>query len=154
MAEGSQDTAARVRFVRNDPRKSVDARIQAVSEDGGRFTVAIAPKESGEATKREFKITEKTRLVFFNVGLGGAKPAEGYHVRGWLVEGADDTADELMLSRPEKTAPKKSDDKKPDDKKPSDKKPSDKKPSDKKPSDKKPDDKKPDDKKPSDKQEK
>ena len=51
--------------------------------------------------------------MFFNVGPKGAKLTEGYHVHGWLVEGSDDTAEELMVSRPEKPADKKPTDKKP-----------------------------------------
>jgi hypothetical protein len=101
LAEGSQDTAARVRFSRKDPRKSVDARIVAVSTDGGRFTVESATK-GGEPIRREIKIAAQTRLVYFNVGPGGARLTSGYHVRGWLVEGSEDTADELMVSRTEK----------------------------------------------------
>jgi RNA polymerase sigma factor (sigma-70 family) len=107
LAEGSQDTAARVRFFRPDPRKSVDARVQAVSADGSRLTVeSVSQGKGGESTRQEIKITAKTRLVFFNVGPGGAKLTEGYHVRGWLVEGSEDTAEELMLSRSEKPTDK------------------------------------------------
>ncbi len=99
LAEGSQETAARVRFVRNDPRKSLDARILAVSADGGRLSLEIQPRvKGGESTRREIEVTAQTKLVFANVGLGGAKLTEGYHVRGRLMEGSDDIADELMLS--------------------------------------------------------
>jgi hypothetical protein len=117
LAEGSQDTAARVRFSRKDPRKGVDARVLTVSADGSRFTVEIATK-GGEPIKREIKIAAQTRLVYFNVGPGGARLTSGYHVRGWLAEGSEDTADELMVSPSEKT-----DDKKPADKKPGGQKP-------------------------------
>ena len=107
LAEGSQDTAARVRFFRPDPRKSVDGRVQVVSADGSRLTVETVDRgKGGEATTQEIKVTAKTQLVFFNVGPGGAKLTEGYHVRGWLVEGSEDTAEELMLSRSEKPADK------------------------------------------------
>jgi RNA polymerase sigma factor (sigma-70 family) len=103
LAEGSQDTAVRVRFSRDDPRKSVDARILAVSADGGRLTVDVPSRvKGGQATRLEIQITARTELVFANVGPGGARLAEGYHVRGWLVEGSEDTADELTVSRSEK----------------------------------------------------
>jgi hypothetical protein len=117
LAEGSQDAAARVRFVRNDPRKSVNARIVAVSADGGRFTVESATK-GGEPVSREIKIAAQTRLVYVNVGPGGARPIPGYHVRGWLAEDSEDTADELMVSPAEKTSGKKPADRKPDGRKP------------------------------------
>ncbi len=104
LAEGSQHTAARARFFRNDPRKSVDGRIQAMSADGGRFTVGIPSKgKGGEPTRLEIRTTARTKLVFSNVGPEGARLTEGYHVRGWLMESSEDTADELMLSQPEKS---------------------------------------------------
>lgn len=111
LADGSQDTAARVRFFGNDPRQSVDARILAML--GERLTLAMSPAvKGGEPTQREITITPKTQLVFFNVGAGGASLTEGYHVRGWLVLGLEGIADELILSRSEKT-----DDREPGDKK-------------------------------------
>jgi hypothetical protein len=116
LAEGSQDTAARVRFSRNDPRKSVEGRIIGVSAAGGRFTVETPLRvKGGDPTRLEVKITEKTKLVFFNVGAGGAKLTEGYHVRGRLVEGSEDVADDLMLSGSETTGDKKPVDRNPDD---------------------------------------
>jgi len=99
FVEGSQDTAGRVRFTRSDPRKNVDARIVAVSSDGTRFTVEVPPESKfGEPTKWEIQTTPKTWLVFSNVGAGSARLTKGYHVRGWLVEGSEDTADELILT--------------------------------------------------------
>src|SRR5262249_45697356 len=89
LAEGSQDTAARVRFTRNDERKSLDGKIVAVSADGGRFTLEMpSGGKDGEATRREITVTASSRLVFFKVGPGRAKLTEGYHVRGWLVPGS------------------------------------------------------------------
>jgi RNA polymerase sigma factor (sigma-70 family) len=108
LAEGSQNTAARARFVRGDPRPSVDARIVALSADGERFTVESPAKIKGvEPTRQELRTTARTRLVFSNVGTDGARLTEGYHIRGWLVEGSDDLADELMVSGSEKPAGKK-----------------------------------------------
>ena len=78
--------------------------------DGSRFTAeSLPPGKGGEPTRQEVKITAKSSLVFFNVGPGGAKLTEGYHVRGWLAEGSEDTADELMVLRAEKPADKKPD---------------------------------------------
>src|SRR5262249_10614606 len=105
LAEGSQDTAARVRVTRKDPRKSVHGPVASVSADGGRITVeAHHGDKGGETSGQEIKITAQTRLVFFNVGPGAANPAEGDHVSGWLAEGSKDTAEELMVTRPEKAA--------------------------------------------------
>lgn len=104
LAEGAQDTAARVRFFRNDPRQSVDGRILTVAADGSRLTVEKPPSiKGGEPSTQEITIAGSTRLVFSNVGPGGAKLTEGYHVRGWLVDGSENIADELVLSRSEKT---------------------------------------------------
>jgi RNA polymerase sigma factor (sigma-70 family) len=103
LAEGSRDTAAQVRFFRNDPRKRVDARILAVSTDGGRVTVASASNAQGEPAPREIMITGRTRMVFSNVRPGGAQLTQGYDIRGWLVEGSEDIAEELMVSRSDKT---------------------------------------------------
>src|SRR5207249_2431096 len=104
LAPGSLDTAARVRFARNEPWKSVDARVVAVSADSSRFTVEIPSRgKGGELARREITITAKTQLVFSNVGPGGAELTEGDHVRGWLLNGPEDTADELLVTRPEKT---------------------------------------------------
>jgi RNA polymerase sigma factor (sigma-70 family) len=98
LDEGSENVAARVRFFGHDPRRSVDAIVVAVS--GERLTVATAPKvKGGEIETREIAVTPKTKLSFFNVGPGGAQMTQGDHVRGWLVEGSDDTADELTVSR-------------------------------------------------------
>ncbi len=102
LAEGSNDTAARVRFTRHDPRGGLHGKVVAVSADGGRITVQTSSEgKGGEAARREVKLNAKTRLVFLNVGPGGASPAEGDHVFGWLAEGSEDTADDLTLSRPE-----------------------------------------------------
>jgi RNA polymerase sigma factor (sigma-70 family) len=103
LAEASPDTAVRVRFFRNDPRPSVDARILSVAADGDRLTLAIAPRlKGGELARREIQVTAGTRLIFANVGPGGARLTAGDLVRGWLVEGSEDTADELLVSRSEK----------------------------------------------------
>lgn len=100
LAEGSQDTAARVRLSRSDPRKSLDARILSVSADGARLTVEMLPwGKGGEPTMREVHVTANTRLVFTNVGPDGARLTAGDHVRGWLVPRSEDCADELTVSR-------------------------------------------------------
>src|SRR5262249_46010499 len=91
LAEGAQDTAARGGFARNDPRRSVDARVLAVSADGDRITVESPPRvKGGEPARLEITITPWTELVFSGVAPGGARLTEGYHVRGWLVEGSED----------------------------------------------------------------
>jgi hypothetical protein len=134
LAEGSRDTADRVRFSRDDPRTRVDATIVAVSADGSQFTVAVPTGGKGsEPAKREIKTTAKTTLLFFNVGLGGAKLTAGYQVQGWLVEGSEDTAEELLAFGSAKSAGKDAGGQAPDKGKPSDKKPVDEKPSEKKP---------------------
>jgi hypothetical protein len=112
LAADSENTAARVRFTRPEPRRSVDGKIVAVAADGGRFTVAVPPAvKGGEPVRLEIRTTGRSELLFSNVGPGGARPTVGYHVRGWLEEGSEDTADELLVSGSEKT-----DDRKPVDK--------------------------------------
>src|SRR5262249_39979289 len=71
-----------------------------VAVSGERLTLATAPTvKGGEPVTREITVTPNTRLSFFNVGPGGAQLTLGDHVRGWLVEGSDDTTDELAVSR-------------------------------------------------------
>src|SRR5204862_8043537 len=113
LAEGSRDTAARVRFSRNDPRKSASGRITAVSAGGERCTLEIPPAgKGGKRTRHEITVLARTRLVFFNVGSGAARLTAGDHVRGWLEESSEDTAEELTVLRPENTADRKPQDKK------------------------------------------
>ena len=105
LAKGSEDRAARVEFTRPDPRKHFEGRITATAADGSRCTVKLFP-DKGDGEGKEIKITPKTNLVFLNVPAGGAKLTEGYRVHGWLVEGSEDTAEELVLTVPEKTSDK------------------------------------------------
>jgi hypothetical protein len=72
--------------------------------------VAVAPVvKGGEPVRREITITARTELMFSNVGPDGARLTEGYRVFGWLEEGSEDAADELVLSRPEMSDGKKAD---------------------------------------------
>jgi hypothetical protein len=99
LAEGSPDVAARVRFVRPDPRRSVAGKIVAVSAAGDRITLDIPTAgKSGDTARREITVTAQTRLVFSDVGPGGARLTVGYHVRGWLEEDSEDAADDLLVS--------------------------------------------------------
>jgi hypothetical protein len=100
LAEGSSDKAARVRLIGDDPRKRVDGRILTVSSQGDWFTMQTPGYANAETRQVEIRITAETRLMFSGVGAGGAKLAIGYRVQGWLLEGSENTAEELTASGP------------------------------------------------------
>lgn len=101
LAEGSPDTAARVRFSRNTLRKGLEGKVVSVSADGTRFTLESPSKVKSDPIRREITITPQTDLVFFNVRPEGARLTEGDPVRCWLVDGPGETADEVVVLRPE-----------------------------------------------------
>jgi RNA polymerase sigma factor (sigma-70 family) len=117
LEKGSKDTAAAVAFNGAKEKKSKKAtsgkldpappshgKIVAVAADGKGLTLEIiAPKkkkvEKGKPPEKlDVKIDGKTEMVFYQVGPGGARPAEGYLVQLWLREGSKDTAAKFRLT--------------------------------------------------------
>jgi RNA polymerase sigma factor (sigma-70 family) len=118
LEKNSKDTAAAVVFnggKEAKPKKGVALKpadqprekagtVVAVSSDAKTLTVDIyPPKKKGEKPKKperiDIKIDDKTDLVFYAVGPGGAQPAEGLRVQAWLQEGSNNRAAKLRFTR-------------------------------------------------------
>jgi hypothetical protein len=90
LQEGSKDTAAAIQTT--PPRPDVSGTIAALSKDGKVLTLASKGR-SGEVTKTEIKLTDKTRIVF-----AGAEKAKDRKLQAgdgatiWLQKGSRDTA--------------------------------------------------------------
>jgi RNA polymerase sigma factor (sigma-70 family) len=103
LKEGSKDTADRVTFTgtvrERDPQ--VFGKVAAVSKDSKTITLELRGRGRDEDTpKLDVKITDKTRLAFYGVGPGEAKPAEGLGAQVLLNEGSKDTAAGILFIKP------------------------------------------------------
>jgi hypothetical protein len=77
--------------------------VKAVAGDGRSFTVHLSPKKKGEEGEDvQVKLGSDARVVFHNVGPGGARIATGYQARAQLEEGSKDTALSVVFSGAEK----------------------------------------------------
>jgi RNA polymerase sigma factor (sigma-70 family) len=107
LEEGSQTAAERVNFLGNEerpargvvePEPDSTGRVVAAAADGKTFSVAVPSRNRGEEpAKRDFKIDDKTQLVYLSVGAGGDRPSEGYTFRLWLAPGSKDTAARVVF---------------------------------------------------------
>jgi hypothetical protein len=107
LEEGSQTAAERVNFGGNEerpargvvePEPDSTGRVVAAAADGKTFSVAVPSRTRGEEpAKRDFKIDDKTQLVYLSVGMGGDRPSEGYAFRLWLAPGSKDTAARVVF---------------------------------------------------------
>jgi RNA polymerase sigma factor (sigma-70 family) len=117
LENDSRDTAAAVLFnggkekknkvgtekLVNQPLENAGT-VAALSPNGKTLTLVVhPPKRKGEKPQNperiEVKIDEKTEMVFYGVGTGGAQPAEGLYVQVYLHEGSKDTAAKLRFTR-------------------------------------------------------
>src|SRR5262249_27791837 len=57
--------------------------VMRVDEDGLGIGLKTNSKADGESPRREVRITDRTRLVFSNVGPDEARPTEGYRAEVW-----------------------------------------------------------------------
>jgi RNA polymerase sigma factor (sigma-70 family) len=79
-------------------------RIVAVAKDGKTITLETQPAGGGRDTpptpakKQDVKIGADTKIVYSNVGLGGAKMTEGYGAQVWIADGAKDVARQIHLA--------------------------------------------------------
>jgi len=81
-----------------EKRPDVAGKVTEVSKDGKTLTVETPGQNRGdEPTKTEIKLNDKTTAIYHGVGLGGAKPAVGYVVRVWAVDGHKDTAQTIIF---------------------------------------------------------
>ncbi len=121
FTEGSKDTAARATFhgsaetfqrgepgVRDVQEQKADGagKVASVSQDGKTLTLEMAARDRGEAaTKLKIKLTDKTSVSYFEVGLGGDRPTDGYMAQVWLADGSKDTAGKIRFRGVPRAAP-------------------------------------------------
>jgi RNA polymerase sigma factor (sigma-70 family) len=73
--------------------------VSAVANDGKSFTIHLPPDKKGEEGKDvEVKLAADTRVMFNNVGPGGARITKGYRANVSLEEDAKDTATFVVFS--------------------------------------------------------
>lgn len=90
-------------------RPDVMGRVTAVSPDGKSITVALPPRPvEGQPPARDARpetavvnLTDRTQLLFFGVGEGEAKPAQGLMAMVWLEENSKDRAARVRFMRNE-----------------------------------------------------
>lgn len=100
LADGSKDTAATI-MLADVPRQrhtSVRGTISGIAKDGKSFTLETpATERGGEAKKISITITEHTRVVYMGVGVGGARPTDGYHAEVTLEDGSTSNAHQVIF---------------------------------------------------------
>jgi hypothetical protein len=100
LEDGSKDQARRMMLVgkatverRGDRAPDVTGKVAAVSKDGKTITLESPPQARGEEPRKaDFMLTDKTAVVFHQVGPGGAKVAEGMLGRLWMEGSSKDHA--------------------------------------------------------------
>jgi hypothetical protein len=104
LAEKSKDTPQRIVF--SGPKgkaPAVSGEVTAVASDGKSFTVHVPPgKKNQEGKDVEVKIADNTRIVFNNVGPGGARITKGYQAQAVLDQESKDVAELVIFSGVEK----------------------------------------------------
>jgi RNA polymerase sigma factor (sigma-70 family) len=101
LEDGPRGTTAALIHLRGKeslPRrgKQPDAggTIAAVGKDGRSIILAMPPKERGEEpTKVDIQVTDKTTVIYNNVGPNGATLTEGLQAQVWMVDGSKDKAE-------------------------------------------------------------
>jgi RNA polymerase sigma factor (sigma-70 family) len=103
LADNSKDTAAKVYLMGNVAERwtIVQGKVVSVGKDGNSFTVETpaANPRTDEPTRTEIKLTPKTQAVFYGVGAGEAKLAEGLFAQVRLLDGSKDTAAQVTFSK-------------------------------------------------------
>ncbi len=102
LADGEKETAAKVAFVGTVPERwvVVAGKVVAVAKDGSSITVEQPSTVRGEEPKRtEIKLNAKTKVAYFGVGAGEAKPAEGLMASVRLLDGSTDTAAQVTFGK-------------------------------------------------------
>jgi len=70
---------------------AVSARVAEVFNDGKTIVLEIPAKERGqEPTRQTIKLTDKTEVAFFAVGVDGAKPAVDQQAQVWFQAGSSE----------------------------------------------------------------
>jgi RNA polymerase sigma factor (sigma-70 family) len=102
LAEGSKDSAAVVSLsaVPKERWPRVAGTVVGVSKDGKTITLEAERRSRREEPKKfDVKITERTRVTYYGVGPGEAKPAEGYHAAVLLGDDKE-TAQGILFNKP------------------------------------------------------
>lgn len=120
FTEGSKDTAARATFhgsaetFQRRARRARRAGAKGRRRRQGRVGFAgrqnadpgdgsARPRRSGDQLK--IKLTDKTSVSYFEVGLGGDRPTDGYMAQVWLADGSKDTAGKIRFRGVPRAAP-------------------------------------------------
>ena len=102
LADGEKETAAKVAFIGTVPERwvVVAGKVVTVAKDGSSITVEQPSTVRGEEPKRtEIKLNAKTKVAYFGVGAGEAKPVEGLNASVRLLDGATDTAAQVTFGK-------------------------------------------------------
>jgi hypothetical protein len=94
LGEGASAAAKRVTFINppHNTRGALLGQVAGVADDGKSFTLVQSGAEGEEGMRWTIRLPEKARVIYHNVGLGGARPTKGYGARVWLAEGSKDAA--------------------------------------------------------------
>lgn len=81
----------------NEPRADVMGRVVAVSGDLRTITIAIPPREASNnpnarPEEKRINLNDRTKMLFFGVTDGEARPAVGQMAMIWLEPGSSDIA--------------------------------------------------------------
>ncbi len=83
---------------RDEKRPGILGKVVGVADEGKKITLEVPAAVRGEEpTKVVVRVTDKSVVVFHNVGLDGAKPAEGQQAQVWLADNSKDTAAKIVL---------------------------------------------------------
>jgi RNA polymerase sigma factor (sigma-70 family) len=104
LADVTKDNAARIVF-QGTPKERwemLEGKVAAVAADGKSITLEFRSRERrDEAPKKvEYKLSDKTNLIFYGVGPDGTRPAEGQIARVYLEDGAKDVAVQVEFISP------------------------------------------------------
>jgi RNA polymerase sigma factor (sigma-70 family) len=110
LSDGSTDTAARVTLggkadlpnvKKNGEAPAHQGVVAAVDKDGKSVTITEYSKNKNEEPKKlELKLSDKSRNVFGNVGLDGAKIQVGQQAAIWVDSNARDTVSVALFQAP------------------------------------------------------
>jgi RNA polymerase sigma factor (sigma-70 family) len=103
LSDTVKGTAAKLYLTGTVPERwtTLNGKVVAVAKDGSSFTMEQPPAARGEEpTRTEIKLTAQTKVAFFGVGPGEAKPAEGLQAQVQLLDGSKDTAANVTFSKP------------------------------------------------------
>jgi RNA polymerase sigma factor (sigma-70 family) len=97
----AKDVATQIHFQGKQADRhgaNLSGMVAGVSKDGKTLSFKLAPQGRGEPQADvEVQMTDKTTVIYSNIGKGGAKPTEGYRAEVWLIEGSKSTASKVLF---------------------------------------------------------